>query len=340
LATQTLPQPERRKGFTPFPNDVLLDWPRLLSGNAQVFTVMYINSETTGAARARGTSPPYWSRPIATEELAGFARCGVRTIQLALDELISRKVIERKASLHGACRYHIPFETWAGLPDRPTNVVPISGDPEELEAESPDATPDMGQVIAVFSKPQRLRSGLRPRPKELPVAAGKLRVTSDADVEYTGTICAGVLHLDFKIPKDGRTKGEAQRSISENGSSKYQKTQHGIVDDRHFSEFERTARRVGMSFSKTDLVAMYKEWLKIQTREDQLAAIKGLLDRHEAGEFSDPTFIPLPQNYLRKRTWERAIRKPSGEKGDDKFLRNMAAARRLGREMDRKAGRL
>ena len=83
MSSQPIPEPQRRKGFTPFPNDVLMDWPRLLSGNAQVFTVMYIDSETTGAVRARGTDPPYWSRPISTDELAAFARCTVRAMQLA-----------------------------------------------------------------------------------------------------------------------------------------------------------------------------------------------------------------------------------------------------------------
>ena len=122
MSTQPIPEPQRRKGFTPFPNDVLLDWPRLLSGNAQVFTVMYINSETTGAVRAPGTKPPYWSRPISTDEFAAFGRCTVRAIQLALDDLVARKVVEKKSSLHGAFRYHIPFETWAKLPDRPTRL--------------------------------------------------------------------------------------------------------------------------------------------------------------------------------------------------------------------------
>jgi hypothetical protein len=332
LATQVLPQPQRRNGFTPFPNNVLLDWPRLLSGNAQIFTVMYLNSETTGAARARGTEPPYWSRPIPTEELAGYARCTVRAIQLALDELVSRKVIERKG-----LRYHLPFETWPALPDRPANVVPISEEAEDAEEDTDDAAVG-GQVLTVFAKPQRVRSGHRPRPKELPAPAGKLRVTADSEVEYTGTICAGILHLEFKIPKSEHEAKE-KRNIFQNRGSKSNKPQeHGLIDDRPFSEFERTARKVGMSFSKADIGAMYQQWLKIKTREEQKAAIQGLLDRHAAGAFDDPTFIPLPQNYLKKRIWERAVRKPAGKNSGD-FLRNIQSARRITQELDRKAGR-
>jgi hypothetical protein len=323
MASNPLPQPQRRKGFTPFPNDVLLDWPRLLSGNAQIFTAMYINSETTGAIRARGTEPPYWSRPLSTEELAGFACCTVRAIQLALDELVARKVIERKSSLHGAFRYHIPFEAWPALPDRPTNVVPISGESEEPEEESEEERKrPAGQVLPVFSKPQRLRGGARPRPKELPAAASKLRVTSDAEIEYSGTICDGVLFLEFKVPR-GEQKAGGARSISQTGEAKSNKTHTGVVDDRGFAQFERASRKVELSFSKSDLVAMHKQWQKLSAEERDLAT-QGLLDRGAAGEYSNPTYRPLPQNYLAKRMWERAIRKTAGRAGTDDEFRQKA----------------
>jgi hypothetical protein len=338
LATQPIPAPQRRKGFTPFPNDVLLDWPRLLSGNAQIYTVMFLNSETTGAARDAGTKPPYWSRPITTAELAAFGRCTIRSIQLAVDELVDRKVIERKNSVNGSARYHIPFDTWPVLPDRPSNVVPIT-EAEEPEADTEEDTNPQGEVIPVFSKPQRLRAGLRPRPKELPAAAGKLRVTADSEVEYTGTLCAGVLTLEFKIPK-GEQEAKAKRNIFRNADPKSHKTQSGLVNDRPFADFERTARKVGMSFSKADLGPMYTQWLKIATRKEQLEAIQGLIDRQAAGEFSDPTFIPLPQNYLKKRMWERAIRKASGRSGKsaDDFVRTVEEAKRIARARRERAG--
>jgi hypothetical protein len=306
MASNPLPQPQRRKGFTPFPNDVLLDWPRLLSGNAQIFTVMYINSETTGAIRARGTEPPYWSRPLSTEELAGFACCTVRAIQLALDELVARKVIERKGA-----RYHIPFETWSRLPDRPPTVVAISGDAEEPE-EDTEAETLAGQVIPVFSKPQRLRGGARPRPKELPAPAGRLRVTCNSEVEYSGTICDGTLFLEFTVPK-GEQEGNGKRNIFQKTESKSNKQHTGtLIDDAGFAQFERAARKVELSFSKSDLVAMLRQWQKLSPGDRDLAT-QGLLDRGAAGEYSNPTYRPLPQNYLAKRMWERAIRKPAGK---------------------------
>jgi hypothetical protein len=325
MASVTVLQPQRRKGFTPFPNDVLLDWPRLLSGNAQIFTVMYLNSETTGAVRTRGTEPPYWSRPITTEELAAFACCTTRAIQLALDELAARKVIERKGT-----RYHIRFDTWPRLPDRPATVVPISADAEEPE-EDTDTETLAGQVIPVFSKPQRLRGGARPRPKELPAPAGRLRVTCNSEVEYSGTLCDGTLFLEFTVPK-GEQEGNAKRNIFQKTGSKSNKPHTStLIDDAGFARFERAARKVELSFSKSDLVAMHKQWVKLSA-DEQAAATQGLLDRAAAGEYSNPTYRPLPQNYLARRMWERAIRKPAGTAGRDSVA---AQVERLARMRER-----
>src|SRR5271170_921722 len=339
MSSQPIPEPQRRKGFTPFPNDVLLDWPRLLSGNAQVFTVMYLNSETTGAVRARGTDPPYWSRPISTEELAGFGRCTPRAIQLALDDLAARKVIERKKSLHGMYRYHIPFDAWSGLPDRPSNVLPISGESEEPEEETGEGANLAGQVLPVFSKPQRLRGGARPRPKELPTAVGKLRVTSDGEIEYSGTICDGVLFLEFKVPKTGNEAGQ-KRSSQRIDGPKSNKSQAGTIDDPLFSQFLNTCKKCGLSFSPPDIEKTYRQWLKLPA-DERPKTIQGLLDRLAAGEYSDPTYRPLPQNYLKNQTWLRVVRRPAG-KAEAKMQdrrRNVADALRLAHEIDRKAGR-
>ena len=339
MASLPIPEPQRRKGFTPFPNDVLLDWPRLLSGNAQVFTVMYLNSETTGAVRTRGTDPPYWSRPISTEELASFARCTVRAIQLALDDLAGRGVIERKKSLNGASRYHIPFDVWSRLPDRPPTVQPISGESEEPEEETGEGATLAGQVLPVFSKPQRLRGGARPRPKELPTAVGKLRVTSDAEIEYSGTICDGVLFLEFKVPKGGQAK-PAERNIFRGTDAKSNKPQSTLVDDPLFSRFIATCRKVGLSFSPSDIEASYRQWVKVDAAE-RPKTIQGLLDRLAAGEYTDPTFRPLPQNYLKKQTWLRAVRRPAGksDRANDARRRMVQGALAIAREIDRKAGR-
>ena len=89
---------------------------------------------------------------------------------------------------------------------RPATVVPIS-EAEEPEEETAEDEAERAGALPVFSKPQRLRGGARPRPKELPAAASKLRVTSDSEIEYSGTICDGILFLEFKVPKpDGQAR--------------------------------------------------------------------------------------------------------------------------------------
>jgi hypothetical protein len=339
MATQVLPAPQRRKGFTPFPNDVLLDWPRLMSGNAQIFTVMYINSETTGAARARGTQPPYWSRPISTEEFAGFARCTVRAIQLAIDDLVARKVIERKGATGSVCRYHLPFETWPALADRPSTVVPIESAEEPEEETEEEAAARAKGAIPVFTKPQRLRGGARPRPKELPAAASSLRVTADSEVEYSGTLCNGILSLEFKIPKGEYSAKRGEKDFA-GFDSKPNRTHAGVVDDKDFKRFVHVAREVGLPFSGVDLGSTYQAWQKL-TLADRAAAIQGLTDRQAAGEYDNPTFRPLPQNYLKRRMFERVIRKPAGAEDSkaERFRRAVAGARKIAQDIDRREGR-
>lgn len=309
MSSQPLPQPERRKGFTMYQNDVLLDWPRLASGDAQVFLLMYVNSETTGAARAPKTKAPYWSRPISIEELAGFARCTVRAIQLASDDLSNRGVIERKKSGAGAWKFHIPFETWPNLPDRPPKVVCISDEAEDAEEDTDDATSTKGTVIPVFEKPQRVKPGARPRPKELPAAAGKLRLCSTHEIEYTATLCDGLLQVELTVTDQGKPEAKRNSFRFEDGNSnKTKRNDFFLPQIESFQTFERACRLAGLSYSKVDLKDMLAEWRGLSA-EDQAKAVQGLADRKAAGEFDNPMYRPLPVNYLAKRIWERAVRK-------------------------------
>ena len=326
MSSQPIAVPDRRRrGFTPIPNWNLPDWSRLLAG-AEFPIVMYITSQSDGAVRPRGTEAPYWTPPISTEELADVARCTIRAVQGALDDLVSRKVIERKKGVGGAgfYRYHVPWPTWESLPDRPRQgPIPISGDPEEPEEEPADEPQPTGVVVPVFEKPQRLKGGARPRAKELPAPAGKLRVTADSEIEYTGTICDGVLSLEFKVPRgeqEAGVKRKSFRSTDDNSNNSLER----VVDDAKFRAFEQACRRAKLSWSSSDLGAMYKVWCGLSPG-DRDAAIQGIVDRAAAGEFSDPRYCPLPQNYLQKRIWERAVRKSAGAtKGDIEAQRAFA----------------
>lgn len=207
MSAAPLPRPkiERRKGFAPLPNECLWDWSRLVSGDAQVLSILYINAELH-PPRDKGQAPPKWTRAITNEELAAFGRCTVRAIETAFKDLIERKVVTRKKTAQGFA-YAIPFETWPDLPDRPSKVIPIA-DPEPAEEESEDeANKPHGQVLQVFTKPQKVRAGGRTRPKELPAAAGKLQFEAQSEIEFDARMCDGVLTIRAKSEYEAKTGG-------------------------------------------------------------------------------------------------------------------------------------
>lgn len=78
-----------------------------------------------------------------------------------------------------------------------------------------------------------------------------------------------------------------------------------ILDD--FEEFRLACSEVELPFSDADLVFARIEWFRLDF-EQKLCAIKGLHLRKQCGEYDDPGFRPLPQNYLSKRMWERPLR--------------------------------
>ena len=207
MSAAPLPRPEieRRKGFAPLPNNCLWDWSRLVSGDAQVLSILFINAELH-PPREKGQPAPKWTRAITNEELAQFGRCTVRAIETAFKDLIERKVVARKKTAQGFA-YAIPFETWPELPDRPPKIIPIA-DPEQAEEESEEeANKPHGQILQVFSKPQKVRAGGRTRPKELPAAAGKLQFEAQSEIEFDARMCDGILTIRAKSEYEAKTQG-------------------------------------------------------------------------------------------------------------------------------------
>lgn len=78
-----------------------------------------------------------------------------------------------------------------------------------------------------------------------------------------------------------------------------------ILDD--FPRFRDACVMAGLSFSEPDMVSARFEWVKLDF-EQRVLALRGLADRKREGEFDDPKYRPLVQNYLEKRIWYRAIR--------------------------------
>jgi hypothetical protein len=80
-----------------------------------------------------------------------------------------------------------------------------------------------------------------------------------------------------------------------------------LVLDETWPKFLEAAVECGLSQSSYDLADAYYKWGMLDFSQ-KLAAIAGLRSRKECGEFSDPAWIPLPQNYIEKRTWLRPLR--------------------------------
>ncbi len=74
-----------------------------------------------------------------------------------------------------------------------------------------------------------------------------------------------------------------------------------------FGRFREFADAAELPASEVDWEAAREEWKRLEIAV-RLAAVQGLKDRVAAGEWSDPAFRPLPQNYLKNRIWQRPIK--------------------------------
>jgi len=74
-----------------------------------------------------------------------------------------------------------------------------------------------------------------------------------------------------------------------------------------FPDFLQAASECGLPSTARDL-AMARNLWKYLDRDQKAKALEGLYARRECGEFAQPEFRPLPQNYLMSRTWERPLR--------------------------------
>lgn len=230
--------PERRKGFTPLPNECLWDWSRLVSGDAQVLSVLFLNSELH-PVRERGAAPLKWTRSVSNEELASFVRCTVRAIQIATDDMVARKVVLRKKA-SGGYSYSIPFETWAELPDRPAKVVVLAeaeAAQEETEEEAAEAANKPGKEV-VLAERLTIRAGKRTKPLKFNTGPEFIQVDSNVDAEINAVEKSGVVRVTVTA-RFQETKGEVKRNtFRENNAQPTENTQnrklqalHTLLDD-------------------------------------------------------------------------------------------------------------
>ncbi len=103
------------------------------------------------------------------------------------------------------------------------------------------------------------------------------------------------------------------------------KKETSLLDD--FGKFLECCETAELPASEVDRQAAKWEWGRLDFGQ-KLEAMKGLKDRVAAGEFSDPAFRPLPQNYLKNRIWQRPIKvsgkpKPSMDGAVAVLMRNL-----------------
>ena len=204
-------QPVAREGFAKLPNSALLHFSRLMSGNVQLLSVIYINAENQWDGKRR------WTRPISHEELTKVTRCGIRAVESKLKDLVDRGVLEAKKTSAGYS-YHIPFEKWPDLPDMPSDLPEVAVPSDLLPTdETIEDAKTKAEFKPAFKAPGRIRveAGKKTKPIEISAgAADKIQFDSDTnfDFECDGVFRAGVLRLSLYAKQ--RTQGEREQTAN------------------------------------------------------------------------------------------------------------------------------
>jgi hypothetical protein len=117
------------------------------------------------------------------------------------------------------------------------------------------------------------------------------------------------------------TKVDTCLPSREEGQGKARKGK-ALLND--FDEFRKACVECDLPFSEKDMDLAESKWAFLDF-EAKLAAVKGLTDRKQCGEFDEQSFRPLPQNYLGKRAWERPLRvKQTKQSKIDKYWEDMS----------------
>lgn len=344
MSAAPLPRPEIkvRGGFSKLPNNVIMDWMRLMSGSVQITVIIFINSEIH-VPREKGSPAPKWTRPITHAELATVCRCTIRAVEIKLKDLMERRVVEGKRTATGF-RYHVPFETWHELPDM-QQVVEIDPEaPTTDESEDQDTKEQRTNKFKLHEKPQMLGAGKRSRPVEMGgFAPDKCSVKTAIPLTYNvevanGTVVFNVLGGEQiakreEKAKPNRTSGRfASPEVVDNSSQ---------PSFENFHLFQNIYMTHGINFAPDDWAGARAAWARMNI-EQRLAAVVGVQTRFDQKEYdpSDPKWIHKPYNFLDKQIWLATVRPRKQEKV--KVFKDEAtvmAARKWAQDQDRKAGR-
>jgi hypothetical protein len=129
--------------------------------------------------------------------------------------------------------------------------------------------------------------------------------------------CAQMTADDSRCPPtraQGRTYTNAESDAYANAKPETAVCANPASEIDRFAEFRQVAESLAVSGSEPDWTAARHEWRFLDFHQ-RLAAIKGYRDRDGTGDYA---LRARPDNYLKKRMWERAIRKDTrSEKAAD-----------------------
>jgi hypothetical protein len=247
------------------------------------------------------TAVPARTRWISYDEFAAYCDCTIRAVEYAVSDLLKRGVIKLVQKAQGkGCSYSVPYEAWPELAAQ-SKIVPIS----EPAEEEPEPTAPPRRTVPVIENWRSISPGGRTKAVRLLNAVFQFRVRSHDGTLYRSQIVDDVLEVEVsngakeerspqktKLLKNSTPEGNGTNYVSENG----------------FDKFEDCWLSRGINAGLNDWAEARKIWARLDIQE-RLSAVEGIRIRFEQGEYDDPSFIPLPQNYLANQSWMRPVRR-------------------------------
>jgi hypothetical protein len=161
--------------------------------------------------------------------------------------------------------------------------------------------------LAILNFGQRTRTPSKfPAPAECQHAARKAR----ARREHPAAHARGRSESESESESESNAKTEAALSRGvENAADPAPTNTNGFAEEfDQFHEFRSAGESIGISGSEPDWQEARREWRRLDFAQ-KMAAVDGY--RAREGLSDDPGVKALPQNYLRRRIWERQVRAPT-----------------------------
>ena len=334
--------------FIPLPRDFDENLDRLTYTRLEMVILRYVLRETIGKAVAPGSITPEYTKPVTLAALGKLgskkgdkAKDSSESARTVVDHLVKYGMLSyigaaQSAKLGlktGASRsrcYKVnwqqfptlkvppagPFAgTWSGKPED-------SGDDEELPGPGEDEELPVAAEKVVSIGRRQVQPGKRsrwkfPDPQPAPSVDVEVEPGSPIEADVARKEDGGIVVTIQAIQQDtkpqttvnsGLAKGKPPQAPGEAGP----RNQPPTPDHRRaklaelFEVFRGLGRKVNDS---TDFEQSWLRWKAIPVGEyDRIIAFC----RHEFAE-TPPKFIPLPQNVLRDRGWERRAHVPANK---------------------------